>query len=926
MMANAWLLLTALTYLALLFGIAYRTDRFREEGRSWINNANVYSLSLAVYCTAWTFYGSVGLAASQGFMFLPIYLGPTLLALLWSGVLRKIIRIAKRYALTSLADFLSVRYGNHTFLGGLVTFIAFVGILPYISLQIKAIGFGFELLAEPPDQLATGSTSDSTTFFVTLVLVAFTILFGVRHLDATERHEGMVAAIAFESLIKLLAFLACGLFIVYGVYGGFSNLFQKAAAVPDLARLWTLGQEGGYEEWFFLNLLAMLAILLLPRQFQVAVVENVNERHVDRASWLFPLYLLLINIFVLPIALAGRLEFPEGQIDADTFMLTLPLHLGNGWVAWLVFLGGLSAATSMIVVESVALSNMICNSLVMPILIRMPFVNLKEGKGLNRVLLFIRRASVALVLFASYAYFQTVSSAYSLVSIGLISFLAVAQFAPALLGGLYWRNGNRTGALLGISIGFAVWAYTLPFGQMIQAGWFEASWLTEGPGGLSWLRPVTLFGFEGAKPIVQATFWSLLLNTLAYVGGSLLTTPSRLERQQARLFVGAMSFSEHSNSLRTWQGTATPVQLQRLLERFLGREHTRHALARYAASQKVSLAELFAADVADAELIQHTEKLLSGSIGSVSARIMVASVVEEEPLGMEAVMDLLDATQQAIAYGQQLEEKSKELQKVSDDLQSANLRLQELDRLKDDFISTITHELRTPLTSIRAFSEILHDTPGLPEEKQREFLGIIIKESERLTRLIGQILDFEKLESGKMDWHLQPLDLQALCEDALASLGQLLRDQHIAVETHFPDTPLQVEGDYDRLLQVLINLLSNAVKFCPKQAGRIEVSVKRLEEHAEIRVKDNGIGIPEKERSAVFEKFRQVQNTSEGKPAGTGLGLSISKNIVEHHGGTIGVAPGSEFGAIFYFTLPLLSETPAPPNLQGGYVPENSDR
>lgn len=911
-MSYLGLLLTSFSYLALLFGIAYRADLYKARGRSWINNANVYSLSLAVYCTAWTFYGSVGLAAKGGVMFLPIYLGPTLLALLWSGVLRKMIRIAKRYAITSLADFLSVRYGNSTFLGGLVTVIAFVGIIPYISLQIKAIGFGFDLIAQSSGNSADTS-SDSTTFFITLALVAFTILFGVRHLDATERHEGMVAAIAFESIVKLLAFVVCGVVVVYGGFGGLGALFKEAVQKPELAQSWSFTSPGVYEDWFFLNLLAMLAILLLPRQFQVAVVENVNEDHVNRASWLFPLYLLVINLFVLPLALAGRLLFPEGNVDADTFVLTLPLLLGNDLLAWFVFIGGFSAATGMIVVETVALSNMLCNSLIMPILIRLPFVNLKEGRGLNSVLLFIRRGSVALVLLASYAYYQLVGSAYSLVSIGLISFLAVAQFAPSIIGGLYWSQGNRNGALMGLGLGFGIWLYTLLFTQAIQAGLFDMSWLTQGPGGLEWLKPTALFGYSGTQPIVQATFWSLTLNLLGYLLGSLLTNPTQLERQQAKLFVDALKLSELNNPFRTWKATATPLQLKRLLERILGPEHTRQALVRYTEMRGKSMPQFLDEELASGDLIQYTEKMLSGSIGSVSARIMVSSVVQEEPIGMEEVMNLLDATQQAIAYGQQLETKSRELEQVTEDLKNANARLQELDGVKDEFISTITHELRTPLTSIRAFSEILHDTPDLPPEKQREFLKIVIKESERLTRLIGQILDFEKLESGKMQWNLEILDVHDIIKDALASIGQLLRDGNISVEARIPEQPLTVEGDRDRLLQVLLNLLSNAAKFCPTQAGRIELSVSAHAEHFEVRVRDNGIGIPEQEREKVFEKFRQLESPQDGKPQGTGLGLSISKTIVEHHGGQIGVAPGSEHGAIFFFTLPIYTEVPTPP-------------
>lgn len=910
MIGNIGLLLSSLAYFGLLFSIAYYADVRRKQGRSLINNATIYSLSLAVYCTGWTYFGSVGLAANEGFSFLPIYLGPTLSALLWALVLRKIIRICKLYSLSSLADFISSRYGKSPWLGGFVASIAVIGVVPYIALQLKAISSSFQLVVDFPEELITFSQSflpftEISTFYIMIALIVFAIAFGVRSLDATERHEGLVAAIAFESLVKLVAFLAVGLFVVFVMYNGFGDLFEKARAVPELQELWNFkSNDNAYTEWFFLSILAMLAILFLPRQFQMAVVENVNEAHLNRAIWLFPLYLFLINIFVFPIALAGRLQFPS-SFDADTFVLALPFTFGHETLVWMVFIGGLSAATGMIIVETVALGIMISNSLVMPILIRLPLVQIREGVGLNRMLLTVRRGSVVLVLFVSYLYYQAVGSSVPLVSTGLISFLAVAQFAPSMLGGLYWKNGTRLGALTGLSVGFLIWAYTLPFTHLIQAGWFPAAILSEGIWGTSLLKPTQLFGLDAMSPIAQATFWSLFLNTACFLGVSLLTRQSAEERNQANLFVDVWRYSLGEGYSKFWRGTASTHELRLLLKHFLGEERTYDALQKYARQHNLNLKEEWKADGA---LVQYTEKLLSGAIGSVAAQIMVSSVVEEEPLKIEEVMDILDETQQAISYSQQLEEKSKQLLETSEELRRVNLRLTELDTLKDDFISRITHELRTPLTSIRAFSEILHDTPELDLEQRTKFLNIVIKESERLTRLINRILDFEKLESQKMVWNMEEITIQAVIAEAVDAMSQLTKDKNILLQCDLTESLLKIYGDYDRLIQVMINLLSNAVKFCPEQGGQIWVTLQQLEQNIEVRIKDNGVGILPEDQKHIFEKFWQVHNSHQGKSSGSGLGLSISKDIIEHHQGHIGVAPGSETGAIFYFTLPLNSQ------------------
>src|SRR3989441_8127544 len=394
------IVIASFAYVGLLFAIAYYGDKRADAGRSIIANPYIYALSLAVYCTSWTFYGSVGRAATSGIGFLPIYLGPTLMAALWWYVMLKIIRISKQNRITSIADFVASRYGKSQMLGGLVTIIAVVGIIPYIALQLKAISGTFLIVLQypafttPENQGAPLFLGDNT-FYIAMLLAAFTILFGTRHLDATERHEGMVAAIAFESLVKLLAFLAVGVFVTFGLYGGFADLFERAGQLPKIDQLLTLGgPAGNYGSWASLIFLSMVSILFLPRQFQISVVENVNENHLSKAIWLFPAYLLAINVFVLPITFAGLMQFAPGQVDADTFVLTLPMLHHREALALLVFIGGLSAATGMVIVETIALSTMICNDLVMPLLLRSRRLALSRRTDLSGLLLGIRRGAI----------------------------------------------------------------------------------------------------------------------------------------------------------------------------------------------------------------------------------------------------------------------------------------------------------------------------------------------------------------------------------------------------------------------------------------------------------------------------------------------------------------------------------------------------
>src|SRR5512134_2100242 len=905
MLTGGIIVLVSFAYVGLLFGIAYYGDKRADAGRSIIANPYIYALSLAVYCTSWTFYGSVGRAATSGIGFLPIYLGPTLMAALWWYVMLKIIRISKANRITSIADFIASRYGKSQLLGGLVTIIAIVGVVPYIALQLKAISTSFSIILQYPEiaMPAKGGTQlflGDNTFYIAMLLAAFTILFGTRHLDATERHEGLVAAIAFESLVKLLAFIAVGLFVTFWMYDGFGDIFHRAQEVAQLTPLLTEG--GNYASWASLTFLSMAAIMFLPRQWQVTVVENVDERHLTKAIWLFPLYLLAINIFVLPIALGGLMHFPSGTVDADTFVLTLPIAENAPWLALFAFIGGLSAATGMVIVETIALSTMVCNDLVMPVALRMKGLRLTARRDLSGLLLGIRRGAIVLILVLGYLYFYLAGEAYALVSIGLISFAAVAQFAPAIIGGIFWKGGTRAGAILGLAAGFLVWTYTLLLPSFAKSGWLPITFLSHGLFGTDLLRPQQLFGLTGLDDITHCLFWSMLANIGCYVGVSLAKGPSAAEHGQATVFVDALRHSGATAGQRLWRGSASVKDLLALLGRFLGPERAREAFESYARARGARSIESLAAD---ASLVHHTESLLAGAIGSASARVMVASVVAEEPLGLDEVMNIIDEASQVLAYSRQLEQKSRELEAASQDLRDANQRLQELDRLKDDFISTVTHELRTPLTSIRAFSEILRDNPRLDDTQRAQFLGTVIKESERLTRLINQVLDLSKIESGNAEWHNSEIDMREVVEDSLTSVSQLLKENGVQLDVSLPQELPSIVADRDRLMQVMLNLLSNAAKFCKRPGGRVSIALARQDGFLRVDVTDNGIGISESDKEIVFEKFRQVGDTLTNRPQGTGLGLPICRQIINHFGGRLWVQSQPGEGATFSFTLPF---------------------
>jgi Na+/proline symporter/nitrogen-specific signal transduction histidine kinase len=911
-MLQGWVvILVALLYLSLLFAIAYYGDKRADDGRSLANNPYIYALSIAVYCTSWTYYGSVGRAASSGLDFLPIYLGPTLVFLLWWFVLGKIIRITKVNRITSIADFIASRYGKSTLLGGVVTIIAVLAIMPYISLQLKAVSTSFNVVMGYPAIIMPTGLGDvhilhDTAFHVALVLAIFTILFGTRHIDASEHHEGMVVAIAFESIVKLAAFLSIGVFVTYGLYDGFGDLFAQAKlGLREYKSLITLGTGSSYTQWVTMTLLSMAAIICLPRQFQVTAIENLDERHLDKAVWLFPLYLLTINIFVLPIAFGGLLLFSGDSVDADTFVLTVPMALQQEGLALFAFIGGLSAATGMVIVATIALSTMVCNDLIMPVLLRLTSLRLNEKGDLGGLLLGIRRSSIVFIILIGYAYFRYIGESYTLVSVGLLSFTAAAQFAPVIIGGILWRGGTRKGALAGLCLGFLVWAYTLLLPSLARSGWIPPEFVEQGAFGIALLKPYELFGLNGIDHISHALFWSMLANIGAYVAISLASRQTALERIQASLFVDVFRRTEERNRSPMWRGTATFSDLYNLVVRFVGRAQADRAFANYAERLGLSTRKLREADPA---LLHYTEQLLAGAIGAASARVMIGTVVKGELASMDEVMEILDETSQVIEYSHRLEEKSRELEIASAELQAANERLKELDRMKDDFLSTVSHELRTPLTSIRSFSEILFDQTKLSASQRKEFLGIIIKESERLTRLINQLLDLAKLEAGRGEWHMMDIDPREVIGDAIAATSSLMAENRMRVDVQVPDQLRRVHADRDRFIQVIVNLLSNAVKFSDRVDPRVWISAHETQFGLCVSVADNGLGIPVGAENRIFEKFEQASQDHSNKPVSTGLGLPICRQIVEYFGGRIWVENRAESGARFVFIVPFADE------------------
>lgn len=858
-------------YLALLFIIAFLTDRLAAAGRArFLMSPVVYTLSLAVYCTSWTFYGAVGTAVRSGLEFVTIYIGPTLALMAWWLFLPKLVRVAKAQRVTSIADFLSARYGKSRPVAVLVTFIAIASITPYIALQLLAVSLSFTALVGE-----AGDGAD-TAFWVAVAMVFFVCMFGTRRLNADESQPGIVAAIAFESIVKMAALLAISLFAVLLLPRGatpgaaFEDWHRALAAVGSM-------RPDGEMRWLVLNALSAAAIVCLPRQFQVAVVENRSESHVAVASWLFPLYLFLMTLGVLPIAAAGLTGLPAGA-EPDLFVLSLPLAHGSDVLAIAAFIGGLSAATSMVIVASLALAVMISNHLVAPELADRPG---RSPTGLTSAVLFTRRVAIATVLGLGYLYSRASGGDAGLASIGLIAFAGVAQFAPALIGGIFWRNANRFGATAGLGAGAVVWLFTLLLPSFGVATGIVAMLRHV-------LLPEALAGADGVDPLVFGASLSLAVNLFLYAVVSLATKGEVIDELQATLFVDALHRGGPEPTLRR---SAQRRDLYRLAQRILGpvRAHAIFQEKGFAVDEQP----------ADSAFVAHVEREIGYAVGAASAHTLVARVATGEPLSVDAAITLLRETQDAMAAARALGVRSVELERTAAELRSANAALTDLLTEKDDFLSRVSHEMRTPLTAIRSFAELLAEGPH-DAVRQARFIAIISSEAERLTRLLDDILDLGRLEAGMAPMHPEPIDVTAVARASVMAMEGFAERSGVRLRLE-AGAPVPAHADADRLKQVVVNLISNAVKFSGG-ADEVVVEVAVEEGLATIRVRDGGRGISEAIRPRLFTKF--AGSFDQDNRNGAGLGLAISRQIMAGLGGDLVLEDTGPQGTTFAARLP----------------------
>jgi len=853
------LIFVSLCYVVLLFLVAFAAERRAVRGKAtWLRSSTVYTLSLSIYCTAWTFYGAVGYAARSGLEFLTIYLGPTLVMIGWWWLVRKLVRIGRAQRLTSIADLISSRFGKSTVLGVLVTALAIIATTPYIALQLQSVTQSFAVFATNSGDAWANVDLQNSAIWVAIGLAVFTILFGTRNLDAHERHHGIVLAIAVEAVVKLCALLAVGIFVVWGVAGGVS---ETLALIDASAQSQWAPQPS---RWIGLIFVSGAAFLCLPRMFQVLIVENSDEENLGTAAWAFPAYLLLMSLFVVPIAVVG-LDLLPPTSNPDLFVVTIPLSQGRDGLAILAFLGGFSSATSMVIVATLALATMVSNHIVVPSWLNARTPGATISGDVRDVVMMSRRVSIGVIMALGYIYFRLSGGGTALAAIGLVSFVGVVQVLPAMIGGVFWRGANRWGAGAGICIGFVVWAWTQFLPSFGEGAILSETVFAAGPFGIGWLRPTALFGISGIDPLVHALFWSIFLNSLAFVTVSIFTFPNPLERLQGAQFVNVY---DYSTGARVWsQSAAQAEDLLVMAQRILGGAEAQKLFQAEASGQGKAG---FLPDVTP-DFIERLERELAGSVGAATAHAMIGQLTEGTVVSVDDLIAVADETAQIMEYSSKLEAKSDEQDRTARALREANEKLRDLSVQKDAFLSQISHELRTPMTSIRSFSDILRDIQ-VDDDARRKFAGIIHEEANRLTRLLDDLLDLAVLESGEVMLHEQSGVLSDVLDRAVMAAG--VSDASIDIIRRPEQEAVEIYTDLDRLSQVFINLIGNAAKYCLARDRELRIIVGHIE-----------------------------GRTVAGKAGGAGLGLAICRQIMEALGGDVSYLPG-QGGAGFRVALP----------------------
>ncbi|UZT97860.1 ATP-binding protein [Chryseobacterium fluminis] len=886
-MSSFALFTVVLFYLALLFLVAHLAEK--KKSKLWINNPYIYALSLAVYCTAWTYYGSIGVAATSGLNYLPIYIGPIIIIPAWIYINTRIVRISRINKISSLADFISLRYGNSRSFSAIITIVCLLSIVPYIGLQIKAISETFHLVTKTT--ISNNILTDNATFVVILIAL-FSSYYGTKYVDASEKRLGIISAIALESFLKLFFIIILGIFVIYFVFDGFSDIYQKASQFKDFKAKNTFNGIEGALNWMVLCLISGTAICILPRQFHTAIVENRQEKHIKTAIWFFPLYLLIFTLFIFPIAWGGRLIFDGQKVNPEFYSILIPQHFDNTLITVFVFLGGLSSCISMIIISAITLSIMLSNNLIIPYGLLGKFKSENEIQN-TRSITNIRKFSIFALIIMAFVFYKYFILKTSLDSVGLISFVVIGQLAPAFFGAIFWRRGTYKGAVIGLLAGLTI-CY---FGLIIPQYYF--SYNQEFKGVLRDLyHAFDFFKISFLGRIPQIFFWSILVNTALFSIISVSVKGNYRERNFAELYVDIDKYIQNHENAFIWRGTAYVSDIKNILERFLGKNKTEQALRIFNLKYNIDSQT----ETADSRFIKFSENLLAGRIGTASAKILIEGVTKEDKISLKEVLNILEESKENITLNKKLTEQSEELQKLSDDLRKANESLIIKDHQKDDFLDSVAHELRTPITAIRSAGEILAEDDDIPLDIKKEFLNNIITESDRLSEIINDILYLDKLQHGEIALHIRRNNIIETYKKALNPLLHLIQQKNI----HLSEVNLlnNFLFDYDevRMIQLFQNILGNALKFTDEQ-GTIQTKLSEKENNLVIKIFNTGKHIPEEDLEMIFDKFYQSKNQNIIKPTGSGLGLAISKKIVQAQGGTI-KAENSGLGVTFTITLP----------------------
>lgn len=934
-MLSATMLVSVLIgYIGALYAIANWAESSSPRAKRWSSSAMVYVLSIAVYCTSWTFYGSVGLASRSGIIVYTIYLGPTLLMLILWPLMRRILLVKQTYHVNSIADFLSARFNRSLYLAGLTSVVAMIGIIPYLALQLKSINNTVSVIL---DQNVSGNT---ITWIIWLGVVLFTIIFGVRHIDPTERHPGMMMALAVEAVIKLVAMLAVGIFVCFFLFDSPNQIFEQLQREhPDAAR--QMAQTPNFITWVSYLILAGSAFFLLPRQFHVMVIENPKIHYIKQAQWKVPIYLFLMTIFVMPISAAGILLL--GSTPPDTYMLALPMSQQQFALTLLVFIGGFSAAMAMLMISGMTLSTMFSNHLALPLL-RQFFPRRKFG----RFLLQIRWFAVVLVFIAGQSFYLFLSESYLLVNMGMISFCAVLQLLPLVLAGLYWRNVNTRGAIIGLSAGFIVWAYCLFIPSLMKSGWIDGSLLVAGPWGIEWLHPEHLFG-STMNRVSHGAFWSMLANISGVIFGSLLFKESESESRYNAEFIDNMTQTQSEDDLlglelpRNIAIEPKKAILQQLFQHYFPDEEAQHKL-----QQSINEANLgdseYLTTIELANLEKSAERYLSGATGSAMAHILIQDSGLFTPQEMQALEQAyshllsqlkISPTQlrQQLNYAKekeklveeynsqlevQVEQRTNELQQAMSQLKQTQSQLVEKEKQASlgMLVAGVAHEINTPIgicvTASSNLSEEVnllkqaYERKQLDEKHLLEFLDlcdesalIIHKNNERASELIRS---FKQIAVDQSSDELRDFELKQYIDEIMLSLRPQLKKVPHQVEIECPEG-IQCSSYAGTLSQILTNLIMNSLihAFTPDQRGQIKIRIEEQTETFSIDYKDDGRGLEEDEAKRLFDPFY----TTKRNQGGSGLGTHLIHNLVTRKlQGTIEIKTARGEGLAYKIQLP----------------------